>query len=66
MWRGGGGVARGGGRGSAREGGVARERRYHARECTVREREPIVEALPREDILRIAEPMAVPQKRGVL
>ena len=26
----------------------------------------IVDAVPREDILRIAEPVAVPQKRGVL
>ena len=41
-------------------------RRYRERERTVRERESIVEAVPREDILRIAEPVAVPQKRGVL
>ena len=47
-------------------GWAAHETRYRERERTVREREPIVEALPREDILRIAEPMAVPQKRGVL
>ena len=37
-------------------------RRYRERERTVRERESIVEAVPREDILRIAEPVAVPQK----
>ena len=41
-------------------------RRYRERERTVRERESIVEAVPREDILRIAEPVAVPQNRGVL
>ena len=47
-------------------GWAAHETRYRERERTVREREPIVEALPLEDILRIAEPKAVPQKRGVL
>ena len=41
-------------------------RRYRERERTVRERESIVEAVPREDILRIAQPVAVPHKRGVL
>ena len=39
-------------------------RRYRERERTVRERESIAEAVPREDILRIAEPVVVPQKRG--
>ena len=55
-------------RGGYREvgGWAAHETRYRERERTVREREPIVEALPREDILRIAKLMAVPQKRGVL
>ena len=38
------------------------ERRYRERERTVRERESIVEAVPREDVQRIAEPVAVPQK----
>ena len=47
-------------------GGVVPKRSYRETERTVREHEPIVVALRREDILRIAEPMAVPQKRGVL
>lgn len=53
------GVPRGGERGSAR-GEIPREN------VQLREREPIVEVLPREDVLLIAEPVAFPQKGGVL